>query len=1022
MSGSPSSSSVEKALFSSPPPPVRSIPAASDLQRPPANPSSHNTLAAAPPAADPNLGAGVLSLSPACMAKVGNIITDDLRQLSRNDIDVKRWLNAALSRVLDTAKGTSTASGETGSKVAAPSTAPKPLQVEEQVAQLLHARVQTHSQELSASIADLISSTLVRLPRTTMELSRMSTEAEELTGQLQLIETVLQPAVSANSETYVAHLHSCKASETKLRKCMRLLEKAARVEESIRNIQYLVDHREAQAGNALQGNSRKSNEGPYPTPSADLLKTGTATRQRDLDEVAAIIRHAREDLNEIAAVDGTFGEHYKAQLGQFEQYIEQALEEECVACLRVHQLERGTRLITTLQSIGRADAVLRRYGEQAAAQIAEQQEAKLRAASSKGNEGVEGGRASVAAAVAELLRDEIIPDDGAFLSQELAFLSNLMRGAAAAVADGGAAVSAASATGDSDKGNGPQQSTCVSCEKDVSSTGASALQKSGKDAPSPNAQSAPACSRAVEDNPCAAQVLDVLAVLLKKLHAPVQAVLQPLLTKQTATTNKDFVACFAATQRIKISASGATPSALSAVAASAKDPLEALAREVTHRALALFASLFQEEAVLERYADRVCAPVSVFCAQPLKRILASSSSTATSDDDSLSHVLMQAAQEVLVYFPEKISARCTTALHAQLSKTFVQQLQPTPGTSQHVLLQRLYLYRQRIQPLLVKAQKTVEDRLSSGTMHELYPTSAGILRADLQTRLWTPLKLELADVQQATQLSILSGITQPILAKVDGYATLPCWGNQVENKFIGSEGVQGRAASTAKLLGLYTQGQVAPSSAIREVGEMLMELPLTLDTLASTAVAEGYQGAGNNNSSGGGGGRGPCPNAAQGAIIPIDDTDAEEGVRMLLDEMAEEWLETVVRDVVRALLDRNVLPLKIGPFAGAQQLQPPSDVGQVSAPNTEETAQLYAMALEQLNTDMDYLRNILSAVHEESQETVGRLMSALGALSPARHEAFTIGEAIGSTTCEGVDSKGALEGTAEDSAHQAGSR
>jgi conserved oligomeric Golgi complex subunit 7 len=977
--------------------------------------TAHTTSAAS--AAPTAVSTSVASLSPECAAKVSSVITDDLRQLSRDDLDVKRWLNTTLSRVLEAAKDVSDTPREVSgsNKVPAQSVARPSLPLEEQLVQLLHARVQSHSQELSAGIEDLISNTLVRLPRTTMELSRMSTEADELTAQLQSIETVVQPAVNARSDSYVTQLHIRKASEAKLRRCTQLLEKAARVAENIRNIQYLVEQREAKA--ASHASSANKDETPasatadLATKSADvkenLVTTATTTtRQRDLDEVAAIIRQAREDLKDITAVDDTFGEQYKAQLEQFEQYIEAALEEECVACLRAHQLERATRLITTLHSIGRADAVLKRYGEQAAATLVEQQEAKLRTAVAPNDnkDGSGGGRRRLppAAAVAELLLREIIPDDSAFLSRELAFLSRLVRGAAAAATEETISANVAST-----RKSGPLRTV-----QHASASSSSTVPAAGADVSSASTRHSSA-SGAVEDDPCAAQVLDVLAVLLKKLHAPVQAALQPLLTERPDTTNKDIVACFTAIQQIKISASsGVTPTAASTVATTAKDPLEKLAREITHRALALFANLFQEEAVLERYADRVCTPVSAYCAQPLAKIFASSSpatntsssskssgaspSALSADDDSLARVLINAAQEVLVYVPEKVSARCTAAWHAQLSTTLAQQLKPTPNTSQHVLLQHLYLYKQRVKPLLVKTQQAVEDWLSSGAMHERYPTGAGLLRTDLQTRLWIPLKAEVEAAQRTTQLNILSGITRPILAKVEGYTRLPCWSNQGDGS--------GGSSSTGRPLGLYSQGQVAPSSAVRDMGEMLMELPLTLETLASAAVAESYHGAGNGGS-------------ATAAVIPPNDADAEEGVRLLIDEQAEEWLETVVHDVVRAFLDDKVLRLRVGPFADSQA-QPPKE-GHVSLPTAEVTGQLYVMALEQLTTDLDYLRNILSAVNEESQETVERVMSAIRALPAERQGVFVVGEALRMTTSASAAEEDALETPADsDTLHE----
>lgn len=951
---------VAKALFSSPP---------RDRPLPPPTTTTTNAATTTTASSATATAVGTPALPAECVAKVNGLITDDLRQLSRDDLDVRRWLNATLSRVLEGAKDTAaTQAGEANTKATA---ARRSLQLEEQLVHLLHARVQTHRQELSSGIDDLISNTLVRLPRTTMELGRMATEAEELTGQLQVIEAIVQPGVGTAADTYVAQLHTRNASEVKLRRCTRLLEKAARVQESLRNIQYLIDHREAAAG------SRKGEALSRESSAAAAGETdgkAAATRQRDLDEVAGIIRQAREDLLEITAVEDTFGEQHRAQLEQFEQYIEHAIEEECVGCLRAHQLERGTRLITTLHSIGRADAVLKRYGEQAAAHMVAQQEARLREAVVSGGKDTRG---SAAAAVAELLRRTIIPDDGDFLSRELVFLSRLVRGAAAAL----------SATGDAAK-------TGKAAREDASATPLRTTAASGAGASSSTAAAGSSSSTAVDDDPCAAQVLEVLGVLLSKLHEPVQAALQPLLTERPDTTTEDFVACFAAIQQLKVSASStavAEVTAAGATAATAKDPLEKLSREVTHRALVRFASLFHEERVLERYTDRLCAAVSAYCAQPLANLLASGASSPSpptsspssrlaTADESLADVLTHAVQEVLLYAPKKISARCTTAWHAVLSKALTQQLQPTAHTSQHVLLQHLYFHKQRVKPLLAKTQQAVEDWLSSGTTHERYPTSAGLLRADLLTRLWTPLRREVEEVQRATQQRILDGITRPIVAKIENYTALPCWGNEVSTQADSS-------AAAARTTALYTQGQSAPSSAVRDMGEMLMELPLTLETLASTAVTETYQG-----------GQAPHPHSAA-VLTAANDAEVEEGVRLLIDELAEEWLETVVHDVVRTFLDDKVLPLAIGPFAHAlsHHATPPGE-SQTTASGNDAVTQLYNMALEQLATDLDYLRNILSAVNEESQETVEGVMSALRALPSTQQGRFVVGEALHMTS------------------------
>ncbi|CAJ1027198.1 hypothetical protein, conserved [Leishmania lindenbergi] len=976
-----------------------------ELCAPPTGTPATTTVPSKPQLSVPS--AASTALSSDCIARVNTVIADDIRQLSRDDLDVKRWLNATLSRVVDAVKevplvgataasAASPASSKTSAATSAlvtTASARKSLRLEEQLVQLLHARVQTHSQELSTSIENLISSTLVRLPRTTLELKRMATEAAELTEQLQCIEGVVNPAVAAGSDTYVKELQLRKASESKLHKCKRYLEKAAQVKENIRNLHYLVEHRESMSNK--KGNGSAGQITAVNAANGSSLSDKATPPHRDLDEVAGIIRQTREDLKEITAVDDAFGEQYKAQLEQFAQYIEHALEEECVACLLAHQLERATRLMTTLYSIGRADAVLKRYGEQAAIQMAAIQLEKLRACVSSGGAGAHGSSAA-AAAVAELLRQEIIPDDNAFVSRELAFLFSLVRRtleesqATSPLKTGGVGPSGAA-----------HDAAAPACGKPpAASTPSAVTAASASAAPVPAGGTSGGGHVAVEEDSRATQALEIISIILHKLYEPLQLTLQPLFTEQLNTTNADFVACLSAIQLIKISAAfvsttppqGATedqsPSrmGLATTPATVKDSLDKLAREVTHRALGLFAGIFHEERVLERYAERVCSPVEAFCQQPLSKVLSAASRTVTADEcdeDSLTSVLTQAIQEVLVYAPEKITRRCTTAWHASLSK-MLTQLQPTSSMSQHALLQCLFVYKRRMRPLVEKAQQSVEDWLSTGTVRERYPTSARVLCTDLQTRVWGPLRKELEEAQESIQKNILSSITRPILTTVETYTSLPCWGNAAVTA-DGSSGSIPGATDASKPLGTYTQGQAAPSSAVRDMGEMLMELPLTLETLCSSAVAESCLNAQGTGSAGKG----------------ASDADTEDGVRALIEEQAEEWLGTVVSNVVNTFIKEKVLPLQIGPFGLVLPSQQQQQAQQSTSRASEEMQFHYTTSLEQLTTDLDYVCNILSAVNEESLETVQRVLRAVQALTPASMTAaFVVSDAIRMTAMD----------------------
>ncbi|RNF01842.1 uncharacterized protein Tco025E_08535 [Trypanosoma conorhini] len=257
----------------------------------------------------------------------------------------------------------------------------------------------------------------------------------------------------------------------------------------------------------------------------------------------------------------------------------------------------------------------------------------------------------------------------------------------------------------------------------------------------------------------------------------------------------------------------------------------------------------------------------------------------------------------------------------------ISGLRPTPATPQESLLANLATARDAAGQLLQGAPGTTAE------VRRRHPSLADAVEGQLRTQLWAPLTEALEDCAAECQRALKRTIVEPVVAKANGYESQPLWGPGRG----GGGGHPPRATPPAS----YTPAQVAPSELVRALGEAIVEIPLALEALRGDGDGDGRP----------------------------------SGVEDLLEAAAAgSWLEDIVRTAVADFIEHKV---------GGITIYFPSD-----APDAAKEA---AAAVEQLATDLNYLKSILSAVSGEPFEALELALAKLKAVAPLPGKPIAIG-------------------------------
>lgn len=253
-------------------------------------------------------------------------------QLKKPEIknDLKKWINGAISSIhLQLLDNTPEPPSSTAISVSAAET----------VIQATLGAVLVHGQQLSANLENQIALSVTRLPRTALELSRMSSEAAELDQQVKVLHSLMGTS-SANNASYLSRLRELKKVQTKLNTCASILLRAKSVEHQIKELDSL--------------RRAPSNASP------DLQQDG-ADGLQDVTRLAESLYDVKSGLEEIRNVEAEFGSHFNFLLQEYEQMIQDQLEEQCLAEFVLHDDRKASNLFQTLYRIGRSSAVLERF-------------------------------------------------------------------------------------------------------------------------------------------------------------------------------------------------------------------------------------------------------------------------------------------------------------------------------------------------------------------------------------------------------------------------------------------------------------------------------------------------------------------------------------------------------------------------------------------------------------------------------------------------------------------------------------
>ncbi|KEG09316.1 hypothetical protein DQ04_05431040 [Trypanosoma grayi] len=405
-----------------------------------------------------------------------------------------------------------------------------------------------------------------------------------------------------------------------------------------------------------------------------------------------------------------------------------------------------------------------------------------------------------------------------------------------------------------------------------------------------------------------ARTMKVLQLMVGEVSGGIAEALGPVLDR--VEHNQELVACCDAVRQLKVwDETGCDTTTSSSHYASLR---EKIAKQISAYVLSDIMQLFSQTKTLDSFVQREACRVEALVKDP-NCIMFPERFRAVMD------VVLDAVKSIVRFFPDKTLPMCVGKWRESILEA-ISHLRPAPRMPQGGLLERLSAARTVVRQLLLNSQKAITDYLASPELQRLYPSVADAVENQLRTQFWAPLTDALDTCAAECQQALKRSIIEPVIAKAEGYDTQAFWGSKR------SEDV-GRAAVSPPVP--YTPAQIAPSELVRALGEAIVEIPLALEALRG------------------------------------DDDARLDGIEELLEEVAEPWLDDIVRAAVADFIESKV---------GNITIYFPS--GQPDAPKKA------AAAVEQLATDLGYLKSVLSAVSDDPFEELERALAKLKAVGP----------------------------------------
>eukprot|EP00796_Vickermania_ingenoplastis_P010469 gene10469-7274_t len=717
----------------------------------------------------------------------------------RKTSDVKKWINSALTLC--------SVSAHTTSGAAEP---PLSISEGEKAARALLNGVHLRSQQLSTALESQISQNITRLPRTTLELSRMVKEAADLHELMKGLESRAGSS-SAKSSTYLARFNELKCVHTKLQSCIKLLTRAKEVEHGIKELDGLRSmHVTAGRASGLKD---------------------------DVVQMADSLHCVKSGLEEIRRVETEFGSHFNHLLGEYEQLIQDQLEEQCLVELIAHNEAKASELFKTLYRIGRFEAVLQRFHSHMSHVI-----------------------------VSHCAVDDVVENYSVFiehflrcfagsLSTEIDFWLKM-----AALLDDIA-----------EEDGGSKELKIVSGDVFVIAT-------------------------------------------MKQLMCTIEVDIKPKLIRIFSHAECHFlIEILESVRRVSLKSDVSDPYAEAAILTT-KDAMEAIVEDA-----------LCDSTTRHSFCSKV---IDLFRSQISASNVSRDASIVASQFSVVAQALCSSSDLLLAFFPELTVVEVLPQWESSLV-SLLTALEVSPNEDQPQLLESLTLFIKQVHPSITQCRVYV-----SGYVAEKYPENNKAAEVNEEiSGLMDRLVLHTTNYISRCQQKVKEWILHPLLEKAADYSSLPVW-NLSE------------ASSSS-----FDRGSLSATQPVRELGEAIIEIPVTLDHIRSRCVA-----------------------------AASNKTWMEE----VIEDVSESWLDEVVCAAVTEFVEARVLPLKIS-------TSPSSPA--VSANNLEGSfASRSVQAWEQLKSDISYLRKVVGAVRDEGVAPLDAVYNQLQRVPPPSAGSFVVGD------------------------------
>lgn len=437
----------------------------------------------------------------------------------------------------------------------------------------------------------------------------------------------------------------------------------------------------------------------------------------------------------------------------------------------------------------------------------------------------------------------------------------------------------------------------------------------------------------VRDHFIAVALCDLLEAIVAEIRPELQSMVK------SATTSSDFILLVTEFQKasllVGLEEQGINPELLSFLEAKAKHLFKELVSEAP--SLAAFSHCVAKE--LE-------AELSSISSRPSSQI-----SLGNSDVDlilrSIKVALCNVCHKAGAFFP-LLSVPVTAALllssmqrcFASMELEDCSESSASGSNSQASVLVSLGVFMKEILPSIEQCKTGVAQYIQSLSLEE---SEAGAMEKNLSTLIWQPLETHVQSYVQSCQHRIKMWLLHLVVEKTKDYHALPVWTLSSTNGPLSNMSSSG--------------GFMAPTKIVREFGGAIVEIPVALDDVA---------------------------------VLAVTSASNKSGMEELMEDLSEAWLDEIVCAAVKDFVEEKVLSLRIRSDATAGE----TNNSLTTAIDPFDWSSRVGEAWEQLRADINYLRNVISAVRSEGVAELESVFTRLQRTPPPTSVNFVVGSVL----------------------------